>query len=153
MIVGIIVGIILVIDQVTKYVVASNYALTNIQVIKNFFYITYAENTGMAWSLLSGQQALFCLIASIAIGAMIWYLIYKKPDMLTQISIALLIAGAAGNLIDRLFYGYVRDFLNFYIFGYDFPIFNVADMALCIGVFVLLLASYLEEKRNDKTAV
>jgi signal peptidase II len=59
-----------------------------------------------------------------------------------------MIGGAAGNLIDRLLLNYVRDFLNFYIFGYDFPVFNIADSVLCIGVFILLLASILEDRKN-----
>lgn len=145
------IALLLIIDQVTKYLVAANLAAVNVEVIHNFFYITYAENTGMAWSLLSGQQAFFSLMAAIAIGVMTWYLIYKNPDRLTVISLAMMIAGAAGNLIDRLLLGYVRDFLHFYIFGYDFPIFNVADSCLTIGVILLILASLLEDKNHGKT--
>lgn len=139
------------IDQITKYIVAADFATKNIEVIHDFFYITYAENTGMAWSLLSGQQAFFSLMAAIAIGVMAWYLIYKDPDRLTRISLSLMIAGAAGNLIDRLLIGYVRDFLHFYIFRYDFPIFNVADSCLTIGVILLILGTLIEEKHDGKT--
>jgi len=145
----IIVSIIVFIDQITKYLIANNSLFTNFCVIKNFFYITYAENTGMAWSLLSGKQALLSLISAIAIGVMIWYLLYKKPRKFTYIGVLLMIGGAIGNLIDRLVLNYVRDFLNFYIFGYDFPIFNVADCALVIGVIILFIASYVEEKNGE----
>lgn len=140
-------------DQVSKYLVAANLSAKNIEIIRNFFYITYAQNTGMAWSLLSGQQAFFCLAAAVAIGVMTWYLIYKDPNKITRIALALMISGAAGNLIDRLLLGYVRDFLHFYIFSYDFPIFNVADSCLTIGVILLILASLIEEKKHDKTRV
>lgn len=140
-------------DQVSKYLVAANLSAKNIEIIHNFFYITYAQNTGMAWSLLSGQQAFFCLAAAVAIGVMTWYLIYKDPNKITRIALALMISGAAGNLIDRLLLGYVRDFLHFYILSYDFPIFNVADSCLTIGVILLILASLIEEKKHDKTRV
>ena len=136
-------------DQISKYLVAANLAGRNIEIIHNFFYITYAENTGMAWSLLSGQQALFCLAAAAAIGVMIWYMIYKDPGKWTRVALAFMIAGAAGNLIDRLLLGHVRDFLHFYIFSYDFPIFNVADSALIIGVILLIIGSFLEEKAHE----
>jgi lipoprotein signal peptidase len=136
-------------DQISKYLVAANLAGRNIEIIHNFFYITYAENTGMAWSLLSGQQALFCLAAAAAIGVMIWYMIYKDPGKWTRVALAFMIAGAAGNLIDRLLLGHVRDFLHFYIFSYDFPIFNVADSALTIGVILLIIGSFLEEKAHE----
>lgn len=148
-----IIGFTLILDQVSKIWVASTAAVQNLEVIPNFFYITYAKNTGMAWSMLSGHQAFFCLAATVAIGVMLWYLIYKSPSKLTRISLALMISGAAGNLIDRLFLGFVRDFLNFYIFGYDFPIFNVADSCLTIGVIILIIASFVEEKKNEQTRV
>lgn len=141
-----IVLIVIIADQLSKYIVASNISLHNVIVIKNFFHITYAENTGMAWSLLEGKQPLLSLAAAVAIGVMLYVIIVKKPDKLTTVSLALMIGGAAGNLIDRLFLNYVRDFLDFYIFGYDFPIFNIADSCLCIGVALLIIASLKEEK-------
>ena len=80
---------------------------------------------------------------------MIWYMIYKDPGKWTRVALAFMIAGAAGNLIDRLLLGHVRDFLHFYIFSYDFPIFNVADSALTIGVILLIIGSFLEEKAHE----
>ncbi len=148
--ISIIVMAVILLDQITKYGVQINEKLQNIVVIPGFFHITYARNTGMAWSLFSGYQAVFCLAAAAAIGGMLWYLIEKKPDRLTAAALSLMIGGAAGNLFDRLVFGYVRDFLDFYIFGYDFPIFNIADSALCIGVGLLLIASLKEE--NDGKA-
>jgi len=144
--------VVLLIDQISKYWVQTNPALHDVKIINGFFHITYARNTGMAWSMLSGQQVLLSLIAAAAIGVMIWYLINKKPDKYTTFAVALMIGGAAGNLIDRLVYNYVRDFLNFYIFGYDFPIFNIADSALCIGVFILFILM-LKEEKNDSAKV
>lgn len=138
---------VLVLDQLSKYMITA-YEITDIPVIKGFFHITYMKNTGMAWSMLSGQTGLLALVSAVAIGVMLNYLLKNKPDRLTSFALALMIGGAAGNLIDRLFLGYVRDFLNFYIFGYDFPVFNIADSALCIGVFLLLIASFMEEKKN-----
>lgn len=146
---GIIAVIVLLLDQVTKLLITSNMVLyEDIPVISGFFHITYVQNTGMAWSLLSGKQFFLCLMAAIAIGVMVYYLLYKKPDKLTTVALGLMIGGAAGNLLDRLVLNYVRDFLNFYIFGYDFPVFNVADCALCIGVGILILASVLEDKKE-----
>ncbi len=146
MIVVIISVVVFVIDLITKYMIQNHIALQNVEIIKGFFSLTYAENTGMAWSLLSGKQAFLSIVSAIAIGVMIYYVVAKNLDRFTKIALALMIGGAAGNLFDRLFLGYVRDFLDFIIFGYDFPIFNVADSALTIGVILLIIASLIEDK-------
>lgn len=138
---------VLMLDLVTKITVQTSLELhRQIPIIENFFYITYAKNTGAAWSMLSGKQ--FFLIAISMIGVIIFlYMYFKTPeqDKFGKVCLSLMIAGAAGNLIDRVTLGYVRDFLDFVIFGYDFPIFNVADMALCIGIVLLLVQTLLKK--------
>lgn len=143
-----VIAAVVLIDQLSKYIIQNDISLYQVEIIPGFFDITYARNTGMAWSLLSGQQVFLCLVSAAAIIGMMWYLTVRKPKPLISFSLALMIGGAAGNLIDRLIFGYVRDFLNFYIFGYDFPIFNIADAALYIGVFLLLIDTFFEEKRE-----
>ncbi len=139
-------GLVFVIDLITKYIIQNHVTLYNVEIIKGFFSLTYAENTGMAWSLLSGKQAFLSIVSAIAIGVMIYYVVSKNTDRFTKVALALMIGGAAGNLFDRLCLGYVRDFLDFIILGYDFPIFNVADSALTIGVILLIIASFMEDK-------
>ena len=139
-------------DQVTKSVISSNpSAYANVEVIRGFFYITFVKNTGAAWSMLSGQRILLSLVSAAAAVGMLMMLhkTISKKQKLTSISLALMIAGAVGNLIDRLLLGYVRDFLNFYIFGYDFPVFNVADICLTVGVCLLILATLFESDGTD----
>ena len=97
---------------------------------------------------MSGKQAFLSIVSAAAIGVMIYYVLNKDCSKLMRFALALMIGGAAGNLFDRLFLGYVRDFLDFIIFGYDFPIFNIADSALTIGVILLFIASMKEEKKN-----
>ena len=140
-------------DQATKSIVSSNpSAYANIEVIRGFFHITFVKNTGAAWSMLSGQRVFLSLIsAAAAVGMLVMlHKTVSKKQKLTSISLALMIAGAVGNLIDRLMLGYVRDFLNFYIFGYDFPVFNVADICLTVGVCLLILAALFESDETGK---
>lgn len=142
--------IVLIADQASKFLIDATPALWNRVLIPGFFHLTYVKNTGMAWSLLSGQQGLLSLVAAVAIGVMIWYLITKKPGRWISFALGLMIGGAAGNLIDRLFLGSVRDFLDFYIFGYDFPIFNLADSALTIGVIMLIIAAFVDDGKEKQ---
>lgn len=138
--------ILVVLDQVTKVMAAVNGGV-HIEVIPGFFYLNYLENTGAAWSMFAGRTGILTLVSAFAAGLMLWYLLTKKPDRWTKAALVLMIAGAAGNFIDRLVLGYVRDFMDFYIFGYDFPVFNVADMALTIGVIILILAALTGDRK------
>lgn len=135
-------------DQLSKLAVQFLPALQDVTIIRGFFYLTYVRNTGAAWSMFSDMTGVLALISAAAAGVMLWYLFAKKPKGLTWLALSLMIGGALGNLIDRLFLQYVRDFLHFFIFGYDFPIFNIADIALCVGVFFLLLSALFEEERK-----
>lgn len=139
-----------VIDLVSKAVVASNMNLyDSIEIIPHFFYLTYYHNEGAAWGMLQGQQFLFMIITLIALVIMfIYYKSTEGKDRLSQLGIVLMVSGTLGNFYDRICFNYVRDFLDFYIFGYDFPIFNIADSLLCIGVGLLVLAMILDEKKK-----
>lgn len=125
-------------DQLSKwYFYTNRFQYNGFVVIKDFFYLTYLENRGAAFGMLQNQRWLFIILTVIAVSFMIWYLIKNKNTIL-RLSMAFLISGAAGNFIDRLFRGFVVDFLDFYPFGYDFPIFNFADICVNIGAFLLV---------------
>ncbi len=120
-----------------------------VMVIKDFFWLTYLKNTGAAWSILQGQQWFFILLASVA-SVVMGYFFLKSDQKQVWLRYALIFmfVGTLGNLIDRLTVGGVRDFLAFNIFGYHFPVFNVADMALNIGVACMIVETILDERRK-----
>jgi signal peptidase II len=133
-------------DQITKYAIEARLSLgQSIELIKGFFSLTYTRNTGAAWSILTGQMTFFYIISTIALIVMTYFL-WKtdKKETLQRVALALLIAGTLGNFIDRLMFQYVRDFLDFIIIGYDFPIFNVADISLNVAIGLLILEAFLE---------
>lgn len=138
--------LILFLDQITKLFVASNLKLfDSIPVLDGFFSITYVQNTGGAWSLMeNGSMVIFYMISLIALAVMVAF--YKSPesDEIGKLGIVFMIGGTLGNFIDRLRLQYVVDFFDFIIFGYDFPVFNVADIFLCVGVGILILSYILE---------
>lgn len=140
-------------DQWTKWFFFTNQVqFENFEVIKDFFYLTYLENRGAAFGVLQNFRWGFIVITLGALGALIWYFLRNNHGVL-RTALTFLIAGAIGNFVDRLFRGYVVDFLHFYPFGYDFPIFNVADMCVNIGVFFLIiyiLFIYKEPKKDLK---
>lgn len=144
----VIAAIVLIADQLSKLLIQHVSALQDVEIIRDFFYLTYVKNTGAAWSMFSDMTGVLTLISAVAVGVMLWYIVVKKPKGLTLVSVAMMAGGAAGNMVDRLFLQYVRDFLHFYIFGYDFPVFNIADIALCVGVGLLVLAAFLEEEHQ-----
>ena len=134
-------------DQIIKILISKNlveYQL--IDVIKNFITITHVHNTGAAFSILSNNVWLLISISLIAL-VFIYYFIIKKM-VFTEINIiiySLLIGGIIGNLIDRIIHGYVIDYISVNIFGYHFPVFNLADIGIVIAVFLLVIKSIKEE--------
>ncbi|WP_099158013.1 signal peptidase II [Virgibacillus ndiopensis] len=146
--------IIIGIDQFTKWIVVKNMELyEQITIIDDFFYLTSHRNTGAAWGILEGQMIFFYLITAVVIIGVVFYMQkYAKDSILLAISLSLILGGAIGNFIDRIFRQEVVDFLDFIIFNYDFPIFNVADSSLCVGVCLVLIATFIDEKKKGTTA-
>lgn len=138
--------VILLMDQITKFWINMSMSLgESITLITGFFKITNVHNTGAAWSMFEGNMVFFYLITIVFVVAMIYfYRNSEEADRMTKFGIVLMMAGAIGNFVDRIALQYVRDFLDFIILGYDFPVFNVADMSLCIGVGVVILSVFLE---------
>ncbi|RDI47529.1 signal peptidase II [Falsibacillus pallidus] len=142
---------VLLLDQLTKWLIVKNMEFGDeIEIIKNFFYITSHRNRGAAWGILQGQMWFFYLITVVVIGGIIFYMQkHAKGKPLLGISLGMLLGGAIGNFIDRVFRKEVVDFIHTYIFSYNFPIFNIADASLTIGV-ILLMIYMLKEERETK---
>lgn len=142
--------IIIALDQLTKYMIVKSLVIgDSVKVIKNLLYITSHRNEGAAWGILQGKMWLFYIVTIVVLVILIMFFKsegYGKP--LIQFGLSLLIAGSIGNFIDRLFRSEVVDFIDTYIFGYNFPIFNVADAALTIGVIVLIIVILFEGKEE-----
>ena len=133
--------LVILVDFFSKYMVSKLMTVNEtINLIDNFFRITYVKNTGAAFSIFSNNTILVIIISVIVIGFLLFY-IYKNKgnNKLENVSYAFILGGAIGNLIDRLVYGYVIDFLDFEILSYDAPIFNLADTFIVIGVILFLI--------------
>lgn len=142
--------ILLIIDFISKRIVISNLELgKSIKVIKNFFYLTYTRNTGAAFSILEDSQILLIIITVIILFFINKNLNRSKLSKTETISFGLILGGILGNLYDRIAYKYVIDFLDFKIFGYNYPIFNLADTFIVIGVFILLI-KYIKEDIHER---
>jgi len=140
--------IIIALDQITKFLVVKNMELgESLTIIDNFLYITSHRNTGAAWGILAGQMWFFYIVTIAVVIALVYYMQkMAKTHVLLGISLALMLGGAIGNFIDRVMRQEVVDFVDTIIFGYDFPIFNVADSALTVGVGLLIIFMFFEEK-------
>lgn len=140
-----------IVDQISKIITVKLININqSIEIIKNFFYLTYTHNTGAAFSILTGQRILLILIATIILIILFNYIRKNKvKEKIDILAFSLIIGGSLGNLIDRIVRGYVVDFLDFKIFGYNFPIFNLADTFIVIGVFLLLITTIRKEHNND----
>lgn len=142
--------LVILIDQLSKFI-ASHFLTLNssLKIINNFFYLTLCHNEGAAFGLFKNNSWVIIIGTLVAILFIGYFFISFKDNLRNAISFGLLIGGLFGNLIDRVLFGYVRDFLDFYIFKYDYPIFNIADMGIVIGILLLVIAILKGEDKNE----
>lgn len=138
------------IDQITKYLTLENIPLhENVEVIPSILSFTYFKNTGAAWSILEGQMIFFYIVTFIVVGVIVYYMQTQgKNDKKFAFALSLILGGAIGNFIDRLLLKYVVDMIRLEFI--DFPIFNVADMALTMGVAFMILYLFYDEWKEYK---
>ena len=117
-------------------------------IISDFFAIYPIRNYGAAFSLFNDSNLLLITISVIILIYLLVLINKQKDTLFNYLSYGLLIGGLLGNLFDRLVFKYVRDFISFTFFDYEFAIFNVADMAICIGVILIILYSFIKEKKR-----
>ena len=146
--------IVILLDQVTKWFVVKNMQLgEEIIIIEPYLSFLSHRNRGAAWGMLEGQMWLFYIVTVVVAAGIIYYF-HKEAQghRLFGISLMLLLGGAIGNFIDRLISGEVVDFISVLIpvINYDFPIFNIADAALSIGVVTLIIHIIMDEKKNKE---
>lgn len=142
--------IILIIDQIVKLLITNKLVLNEeLTIIPNFFSLYYVENTGAAFSILENQIFLLVIISFFFLFFIDKMLSTEEISTeLTKLSFGMIIGGVLGNLIDRLLHHCVIDYLSFTFFKYKFAVFNIADIAIVLGIVLLTIDIYLEEKKN-----
>ena len=146
--------VMLIVDQVTKQIVVALFEYRETVAVMPFFNFTYARNPGAAFSFLADQggwQRWFFTIIAGSVSALLVYWMAKTPkkDKMIAIAFALILSGALGNLIDRLMFGYVIDFLDFYVGNKHWPAFNIADSAIFIGAALMILDAIKGDKKEQ----
>lgn len=162
------VSFIWILDRLTKWLVKKNFDLgESVSVLGNFFLLTYVENKGGAFGIQLGGS-MFYFIASLAVIVYILFYLWKHPQdgRLSRFSLGLILGGAFGNLYDRALYGSVTDFFDFEFFDIPpfrlgplhfsgmerWPVFNIADSAVTVGIILLLAASIFSKKETPTAA-
>lgn len=146
-------AVIIGLDQITKWIAEDQLPLHRpVNVFPYFdWYLTY--NTGAAFSFLAdagGWQRWFFTLASIVISAIIigWMRKLEKHDILTALSLSMILGGAVGNLIDRIHLGHVIDFIQVWLGSYPWPAFNIADAAISVGAVILVISSFINPQKS-----
>jgi signal peptidase II len=145
----------LILDQLSKIYIDNNFALSQSKrVVTNFFHITYVRNPGAAFGILSDSAIrlpFFIGISLIATLGIFWYIRKVSHEKHWQhLSLGLILSGALGNLIDRLRLGEVIDFIDVHWYNYHWPAFNLADSAICVGVGIMLVCTWDEERAKKR---
>jgi len=147
--------VVIALDQSTKLMIQQTLPLhKTVEIIPGFFNLIHVRNTGGAFGIFGGEKGpvgsvLFVAASLVAVGILvILFLRVKEHEKMLTFSLALLLSGAIGNLLDRLSYGEVIDFLDFYISPYHWPAFNVADSAISIGIGLMALELLIKEQKK-----
>ncbi len=149
-------AVVFVLDQVSKAWInaalpfETYYEPGRVTVIPSFFHIVHVGNTGAAWGLFAGKSLWLAVLAVVTLGAIFFF--RRQLDLarpLAQVIFGLLCGGIVGNLVDRLIHGHVIDFLLFTFGSFDWPAFNFADAAICVGVGLYLIYSFRDEGRKN----
>ncbi len=136
--------IILGLDQWSKYFISNTYSyLESVPIIPKIFHLTYVRNYGAAFGILQNRRELFLVITFVVIGIVIYFFKQLPKDWMSKLALGLALGGTIGNLLDRLRFGYVVDFFDFQIW----PVFNVADSAIVIGMSLFAIKILLSEKK------
>ena len=145
----------LLLDQWSKIYIDNHFELSQSKrIITNFFHLTYVRNPGAAFGILAENAIrvpFFITVSAIAILAILWYVRRISSEKQWQVfALGLIFSGASGNLIDRIRFGEVIDFLDVHWYNYHWPAFNIADSAICVGVGIMLVCSWHEERQRKR---
>ena len=141
-----------IIDFISKQIIINTmFEGQSIKLIDNFFYITYVRNTGAAWSILSDQRILLLIVSVIVLYLINQTMNKENLSKLENIIYGVIIGGIIGNLFDRAYSASVIDFLDFKIFGYDYPVFNFADIFIVVGIIILIII-YIRKEYYGKNS-
>ncbi|MCX8587893.1 MULTISPECIES: signal peptidase II [unclassified Gilliamella] len=138
------------VDIASKFWILTKFNLYESINVLPFFSITYVQNIGAAFSIFEGQRWMLAAVALLISGAIV-YMLYrnKRQQKLENFSLSLILGGALGNLFDRLYHGFVVDFLDVNFGSWHYPTFNIADCAICIGIGLFILNSYKKPQKTE----
>lgn len=141
--------VVFIIDIASKFYILDRFELFETVNLLPFFSITYVRNIGAAFSIFEGQRVMLAAIA-LVISAVIVYMLYRnnRSQKLENLSLSMILGGALGNLFDRLYHGFVVDFLDVNFGNWHYPTFNIADCAICIGIGLFIISSYKKPKKT-----
>lgn len=145
----IVIGVgVLILDILTKLMVEQYLCpVGSVELIPSVFHLTYVENPGMAFGMFGGARTVFVIVTILVLGALaFFYSRTKNRTRFLKVGTALIYGGAVGNLLERLAKGYVVDFLDFHLI--HFPVFNIADIAVCVGAALLIIHFLVEDKKD-----
>lgn len=139
--------LVIAIDQISKYFAVTRLADGSFPIWEDILHFTYVKNTGAAFGILRSAPVLLLILPFIILAGILLYIILKKPKGIIQLPLGLIIGGAVGNLIDRIFRGYVVDFIDFRVI--DYPVFNVADICIVCGAVLLLFFVWRSDNKEE----